>query len=109
MLLCTIMTKDLIEKITVLRGYFKLSQMSPERNYSPIVRRAARELDGALRRHNSGSLRQREAQYGSSTFISADKHSTQGTQSLQTRREGRARTLQAEYTFGLNARPLQHS
>jgi len=52
--------QDLIEKITVLRGYFNLSQVSPERNYGPIVRRAARELDGALRRHRSGSLRQRE-------------------------------------------------
>jgi hypothetical protein len=51
--------QDLIEKITVLRGYLKLSQMSPERNYGPIVRRAARELDGALRRRRAGSLRQR--------------------------------------------------
>jgi hypothetical protein len=58
--------QDLIEKVTVLRGYFKLSQMSPERNYGPIVRRAARELDGALRRHRSGSLRRREVQYRSS-------------------------------------------
>jgi hypothetical protein len=54
--------QDLIEKLTVLRGYFQLSQMSPERNYGPVVRRAARELDGALRRHRSGSLRQREVQ-----------------------------------------------
>lgn len=50
--------QDLIEKITVLRGYFKLSQTSSEHDYGPIVRRAARELDGALRRHRSGSLRQ---------------------------------------------------
>lgn len=49
--------QDLIEKITVLRGYFQLSQMSPERNYGPVVRRAARELDGALRRRGSGSLK----------------------------------------------------
>jgi len=49
--------QDLIEKITVLRGYFQLSQMSPERNYGPVVRRAARELDGALRRHVSGNLK----------------------------------------------------
>jgi hypothetical protein len=54
--------QDLIEKITVLRGYFQLSQMSPERDYGPIVRRAARALDGALR-HRSGNLRQREVQY----------------------------------------------
>jgi hypothetical protein len=54
--------QDLIEKITVLRGYFKLSQMSPERNYSLIVRRAAMELDGALRRYRSGSLRQQDVQ-----------------------------------------------
>ncbi len=54
--------QDLIEKITVLRGYFKLSQMSPERNYSLIVRRAAMELDGALRRHRSGSLRKQDIQ-----------------------------------------------
>jgi hypothetical protein len=54
--------QDLIEKITVLRGYFELSQTSPKRNYGPIVRRAARELDGALRRHRSESRRQRESQ-----------------------------------------------
>jgi len=58
--------QDLIEKITVLGGYFELSQMSPKRDYGPIVRRAAWELDGALRRHRSRSLRQREVQYRSS-------------------------------------------
>jgi hypothetical protein len=63
--------QDLVEKITVLRGYFKLSQMFPERDYGPIVRRAARELDGALRKHRSGSPRQREVQDALLTFISA--------------------------------------
>jgi len=44
--------QDLIERITVLKGYFELGQMSPELDYGPSIRRVARELDGALRRHS---------------------------------------------------------
>jgi hypothetical protein len=44
--------QDLIEKITVLKSYFELGQMSPQQDYGPIIRRAARELDAALRRHS---------------------------------------------------------
>lgn len=52
--------QDWIENITVLTGDFELSQMSPQRDYSPIVRWASRELDVALHRHRTESLRQHE-------------------------------------------------
>ena len=40
---------DLMAKVTVLKAYFECSQESPERNYAPILGRAARELNAALR------------------------------------------------------------
>jgi hypothetical protein len=44
--------QDLIQKITILKSYFELGQMLPEQDYGSIIRRAAWELDGALRRHS---------------------------------------------------------
>jgi hypothetical protein len=40
--------QDWIANITVLRGDFELSQMSPQRDYGPMVRRPSRHLDLAL-------------------------------------------------------------
>ena len=56
--------QDWIENITVLTGDFELSQMSLQRDYGPMVRRASRESDVALHRHRSKSLREHEARAG---------------------------------------------
>jgi hypothetical protein len=56
--------QDWIENITILRGDFELSQMSPLRDYGSMVRWASRELDLALHTHRPESLRQHEAKAG---------------------------------------------
>jgi hypothetical protein len=40
---------DLMAKVTVLKAYFEWSQISPAKNYAPILGRAVRELNAALR------------------------------------------------------------
>ena len=47
--------QDLIEKVTVLQGYLELSQMSPDRDYGPILRRALREVTAAVHFHLEGA------------------------------------------------------
>jgi len=42
---------DLVQKVAILREYLDFSQMNPERNYGPILRRAAAELGHSLEFH----------------------------------------------------------
>ncbi len=40
--------QDLIQKVTVLQAYFELSQLYPDRDYGPVLRRAITELTTAI-------------------------------------------------------------
>ncbi len=43
--------RALIDKVTVLQGYFELSQMCPNHDYSMMVSRAMTEVTAALHSH----------------------------------------------------------
>ncbi len=50
---------DLVQKVTILKEYLDFSQMNPEHDYGPILRRAAAELDHSVQFHlknGAGSL-----------------------------------------------------
>ena len=47
---------DLIDKVTVLKGYWELSRMIPDRDYSPILSRALAELTPAVHSHLTHDL-----------------------------------------------------
>src|SRR5437660_8080323 len=43
--------QDLIEKVTLLQGYLDSSQMQPDQDYGPVVRKAITELTAAVHSH----------------------------------------------------------
>ena len=43
--------EDLIQKVTILREYLEFSQMNRDRDYGPILRRAAAELGHSVESH----------------------------------------------------------
>ena len=43
--------QDLIEKVTLLQGYLDLSQMAPDPDYGPVLRRAIGEATAAVHAH----------------------------------------------------------
>jgi hypothetical protein len=50
--------RDLIDKVTVLKGYWELSQMIPDRDYSSILSRALAELTPAVHYYLTHDLEQ---------------------------------------------------
>jgi hypothetical protein len=43
--------RDLIDKVTVLQGYLELSEISPNRDYGPLLHRALIEVTAAVNIH----------------------------------------------------------
>jgi len=42
---------DLVKRVTILKEYLDFSQMNPDRDYGPVLRRAAAELSHSVESH----------------------------------------------------------
>ena len=43
--------QDLVQKVTILKEYLEFRRMNPDRDYGPILRRAAAELSHSVQSH----------------------------------------------------------